>query len=202
MAKLFATVIEKRLTAYQFMTKAVPPEQFGFTKHRRTLDAVFILDTLIDQAYAKNEMLYVGFIDFNKAYDYVFREGLMYKMIHGGMIGPILKVIHSMYESVMSVVRCGFDVSDVIHQFVGVRQGCVLSPCLFTLFIADLPQFLRDKGCKGIMIKDKCINSLWYADDGAFLAASAADLQCMFDALREYASLWRMFMNSIKTIRF
>ena len=62
----------------------------------------------------------------------------MYKMIHGGMIGPILKVIHSMFESVMSVVWCGFDVSDVIHQFVGVRQGCVLSPCLFTLFIADL----------------------------------------------------------------
>jgi hypothetical protein len=76
---------------------------------------VFILDTLIDQARASKSQLYVAFVDFQKAYNFVFLDGLFYKMLKSNMIGPVYKIIHNMYESVSAVVRQGIDVSDVIH---------------------------------------------------------------------------------------
>ena len=115
------------------------------------------------------------------------------------MIGPVYRIIHSMYESVSAVVRQGLDVSEVIHQHVGLRQGCVLSPCLFSLFIADFPAFLQEQGCQGIKIHDEYVPVLFYADDGALLASSPAELQKMLDTLRLYCAKWRIFVNVAKT---
>lgn len=199
MSKLFANILENRLTCFQSTTGMISAEQFGFTKGRRTLDPIFILDTLIDRAKADNTELYVTFIDFQKAYDFVFLDGLFYKMLRAKMIGPIYKVIHSMYESVCSVVRQGVSFSDVINQQVGLRQGCILSPCLFSLFIADFPQFLREQGCKGVPLHDAFVNALFYADDGAFLSHNVQEMQQMLDALHVYCSRWRMFVNTGKT---
>ena len=199
MAKLFATVLEGRVTDFQWETNAVSSEQFGFTRCRRALDACFVLDTLIDYLNADNRELFVAFIDFQKAYDYVWRDGLFHKMLIGGMRGPIYRILHSMYKSVKSVVKCGNDISDVINQLVGLRQGCVLSPCLFSLFIADLPSFLADEGCQGVPLHDTWVRVLLYADDGALTASSAADLQRMLDALWQYCRRWRMIVNVKKT---
>ena len=83
----------------------------------------------------------------------MWQDGLFIKMLHKGMNGIVLRIIRSMYESVKSIVQCGRDVSEVICQYVGVRQGCVLSPCLFSLFIADLPKFLSERGGVGVNVK-------------------------------------------------
>lgn len=199
LSKLFANIIEKRLTNFQWETESISKVQFGFTRDRRTLDPVFILDTLIDQARASKSQLYVAFVDFQKAYDFVFLDGLFYKMLKCNMIGPVYKVIHSMYQSVSAVVRQGYEVSDVIHQHVGLRQGCVLSPCLFSLFIADFPAYLKQHGCAGVLIHDESVPALFYADDGALLATSPADLQKILDALCTYCAKWRVFVNCAKT---
>jgi hypothetical protein len=177
----------------------VSGEQFGFTRLRRALDACFVLDTLIDSMNADNTELFVAFIDFQKAYDYVWRDGLFHKMLISGMKGPIYRILHSMYKSVKSVIMYGNDVSDIIDQFVGLRQGCVLSPCLFSLFIADLPSFLADEGCQGVFLHDTWVRVLLYANDGALVACSTLDLQCMLDALRKYCQRWRMIVNVKKT---
>ena len=199
MSKLFANILEHRLTNFQTVTGIISAEQFGFTRGRRTLDPIFILDTLIDKAKVDGRELYVTFIDFQKAYDFVFLDGLFYKMLRSNMIGPVYRVLHSMYESVCSVVRQGSAFSDVIHQHVGLRQGCILSPCLFSLFIADFPQFLRDQGCLGVPLHDAFVNVLFYADDGAFVSHDVKEMQRMLDALRVYCSKWRMFVNTGKT---
>ena len=115
------------------------------------------------------------------------------------MDGPICRVLRSMYSAVKSVVRCGADVSDVITQMVGLRQGCVLSPCLCSLYIADLPEFLAQFGAQGVQLHEKEVRVLLYADDGALVATSAGDLQLMLDALREYCAKWRLFVNVKKT---
>jgi len=73
LSKLFANIQEARLTTFMWSTDQVAPEQFGFTRGRRTLDPAFILDSLISQAGpgAKGKKLFVAFIDFQKAYDFV-----------------------------------------------------------------------------------------------------------------------------------
>ena len=199
LSKLFANILEKRLSIFQWETGTISKVQFGFTRDRRTLDPVFILDTLIDQARASKSQLYVAFVDFQKAYDFVFLDALFYKMVKSNMIGLVYKIIHSMYESVSAVVRQGIDVSDVIHQHIGLRQGCVLSPCLFSLFISDFPTFVQEQGCLGVKIHDEYVHALFYADDGALLATSADELQKMIDALCLYCAKWRIFVNCGKT---
>jgi hypothetical protein len=199
LSKLFANILEHRLSRFQHETGLISTSQFGFTKDRRTLDPVFILDTLIDKAQADEAELYVTFIDFQKAYDFVPLDALFYKMLRGNMIGPVYKIIHSMYECVSSMVRKGSEFSDVIHQHVGLRQGCILSPCLFSFFIADFPKFLETAECSGIQMHNTCVRCLFYADDGALLARTPEDMQHMLNALHQYCALWRMFVNTTKT---
>ena len=55
---------------------------------------------------------------------------LRWYTLHSGMLGCVYRVIVSMYESVKSIVRLGSEVSDVIQQHVGLRQGCVLRAVL------------------------------------------------------------------------
>ncbi len=76
---------------------------------------------------------------------------LFYKMLRCGIDGPILNTIVGMYRAVRSIVRMGHEVSEVIEQLVGIRQGCVLSPCLFTLYIADLRAWLEAAGTRGVL---------------------------------------------------
>ena len=187
-SKLFATILEIRLTEYLWQTKQVAAEQFGFTRGRRTLDPCFILDTLIDDAKKRKKPLYVCFIDFSKAYDFIDRSALFYKMIAQGVVGPMLRVMQSMYEAVKSIVRVGHDTSEVIEQMVGVKQGCVLSPCLFSLYISDLPAWLAQYGCRGVGLHDTWVRVLLYADDGALLADTPEDLQQMLNALKLYCA--------------
>ena len=98
-------------------------------------DAIFILDTLIDTAKIEEKKLFVVFIDFQKAYDFVYRDGLFFKLLQSGLTGKVFNVLHSMYQSVQSVERWGGEISEVIEQSVGLRQGCVLSPSLPLFFI-------------------------------------------------------------------
>ena len=76
LAKIFATLLERRLSVFLATVGAVCPAQFGFTRGRQGTDAVFILSTLIQKARAEKKDLYVAFIDFSKAYDSVDRPSL------------------------------------------------------------------------------------------------------------------------------
>ena len=143
--------------------------------------------------------MYVCFIDFTKAYDFVDRTALCYKLLRSGVIGRVYEVIHDMYSAVRSIVREGFETSKVIEQIAGVRQGCVLSPCLFSIYIADLPQVLQEAGTTGVRLHDVWVRILLYADDGALVAHSAEDLQAMLNALRSYCAKWRLIVNVSKT---
>ena len=67
------------MESLQAEMKHVCDEQIGFTKDRRTCDHIFIffiLETLITQTRAQGKQLYVAYVDFRKAYDFVYRDAL------------------------------------------------------------------------------------------------------------------------------
>ncbi len=99
----------------------------------RRIDAAFILDTLICEAGWDKKQLFVAFIDFKKAYDFVFRDGLFFKMLCSGVWGRVFEVLRSMYSSVKAVVKENGSVmtEDVIEQMVGLRQA--FYPRVFSL---------------------------------------------------------------------
>jgi hypothetical protein len=83
------------------------------------------------------------------------------KLLLEGVRGRVYTVLQSMYEHMRSVVSQGGCISRSIGHSIGLRQGCVLSPLLFALFIADLPVFLARNGCEGIKLQDETLSTLF-----------------------------------------
>ena len=73
------------------------------------------------------------------AFDTVRRKALLYKLIKSGVCGNFINVIDSMYSNVLYRVKVDGFLSAPISSNVGVKQGCVLSPILFNVFLSDLP---------------------------------------------------------------
>ena len=74
--------------------------------------------------------MYACFVDFSKAYDYVWRVGLLYKPILNGLSTKFIHLIKSMYEDLQLSVKLGDCITSFFDSLLGVRQGCNLSPLL------------------------------------------------------------------------
>ena len=88
---------------------------------------VFVLHGLFTHMLNGGKRFYSAFIDFSKAFEYVVREILWYKLIKSGVRGQVLNVIKSVYESINSRVKSNNELSDDF-TCIGVRQGECLSP--------------------------------------------------------------------------
>ena len=86
----------------------------------------------------KKKKLYSAFIDFKKAFDFVVRDILWYKLIQSWVRGKILDIIQSMYRNIKSRVKFDNVLSDEFSSYIGVRQGECLSPFLFSMLLNDL----------------------------------------------------------------
>ena len=99
-----------------------------------------------------------------------------------GVSGKLFKTIKSLYSSVTSRVRVNNMHTDWFDVKCGLRQGCILSPILFNLYINYLVLYLKSFG-KGIKCNDDYICTLLYADDVVLLAETEQDLQVLLEAL-------------------
>jgi hypothetical protein len=153
--------------------------------------------------------LFCAFIDFEKAFDSVWRVGLWNKLLESNINGKCLKIILNMYNGIKAKLTSGYSVSDIFPCEIGVRQGENLSPFLFSVFLNDLESFLLSKGAVGLSsISQKYPGEitvyvnlfvLLYADDTILLAETAADLQQQLNSFSEYCCKWRLKVNASKT---
>jgi len=141
----------------------------------------------------------VLFIDFTKAFDYVVRDNLWYKLIKLGIRGNILYVMKSMYNSIKSKVKYSNTLSDSFECMLGVRQGECLSPFLFSMYLNDLEQEFHMNGLNGIDINCFKMFLLLYADDIIIFANNADELQRGLDLLHEYCNTWKLVVNTDKS---
>ena len=119
------------------------------------------------------ENIYFCFIDCAKAFDYVDHNKLW--KIHQAMGIPdqMTCLLRNLYAGQEATVRTGYGTTDWFQTGKGLRQGCILSPCLFNLY-ADY--IMRNAGLEeaqaGIKIAGRNINNLRYADDTTLMAES------------------------------
>ena len=143
--------------------------------------------------------LLCAFVDFQKAFDFVVRDILWYKLIKIGVRGKMLNVIKSMYDSVKTKVKLSNTVSEDFYSFLGVRQGECLSPFLFCMFLNDIEEIFINKGIDGIDIGTMKLCLLLYADDIILFSKSAEGLQNSLNVLHDYCSKWKLTVNTKKT---
>jgi len=206
LGKLFTSVVNNRLKLYAEASEMISDKQAGFRKDHSTLDNTFVLKCLIDLFLSNNKKLYCAFVDYEKAFDRVWRAGLWYKLITNGIDGKLFNVIHNMYQDIKSCVMVDQEKSDFFGSMIGVRQGENLSPLLFSIFVNDIEDYLLTCGCKPICIEsDMYINKmmklciLMYADDTVLLSDSPSGLQAALDSLSDYCTFWKLKVNAMKT---
>ena len=197
--KLFTRILNNRLYQWGENYNVFVKAQAGFRKGMSTADNVFILHGLISHMLNQGKKLYCAFIDFAKAFDYVVRDNLWFKLIKLGLRGNILNIIKSMYESVKSRVRFQNQISEKFSCMLGVRQGECLSPFLFSMFLNDLEEEFILNGIEGVDIGLLKLFILLYADDIVIFSSSPEGLQNGLNNLDAYCKRWKLKVNTIKT---
>ena len=127
---------------------------------RSTTDCVFILLAAIRKAKKRNRVISLAFCDIVKAYDSVNRELLYTKLDAVGFGGRVKSIIQAMYYNDSVQVRIGNGLSSPLWFTRGVKQGCVLSPLLFALYLSGLGKALHSMkegiNFEGLIISPSC----------------------------------------------
>ena len=129
------------------------------------------------KAIEKQKDIYICFIDYVKVFDTVKHQELIYVLEQIGIDEKT--IIAKLYWNQMAAVRVENELGGWVPIQKGVRQGCVLSPDLFSLYIEKIMSTVQD--LEGVQIGDMYINNLRYADDTALIADSNEKLQKILD---------------------
>ena len=110
-----------------------------------------------------NKKLFLGFIDLRKAYDRVNRRKLWEKLRGIGVHEDVITIIQQLYKGHKRKVFTVGGRTEWMVCEIGVKQGCVLSPILFALFINDVLEEIQKVG--GWSIAEDSLGGLLFADD-------------------------------------
>ena len=216
--KIFARILLNRLSTH-ITPEVVPETQCGFRGNRSTVDMIFCLRQLQEKCIEQDRPLYMVFVDFSKAFDTVGRTGLWQLLKKYGCPEKFTTMIEALHTGMMATVNVGGEVSESFRVTNGVKQGCVLAPTLFSIFLsAMLDNAFRDMG-DGIYIQSRqsadlfnvahfraktkttriLMRELIFADDSALVAHSAEEMQNIVDAFSNASKKFGLKINIKKT---
>ena len=196
--KLFESIVDKRLSFYKEIFDKEDKYNGGFLKNSRTQDNMLILLGCIQKQLALNQTLYVGYIDFKKAFNYVNKNVLFYKLIKGGIKGRIILLLRNMYSKIKAQVKVQNKLYRWITDSCGTNQGGPLSPNMFRQLLQDLSCYLDSK--RGIVLNaNQILLHLLWADDLILLSDTEEGLQRQLDGVFQFCSKSQMIVNSLKT---
>ena len=149
---------------------------------QKLVDHVLVLEYVVNNRLNNGQSTYVAFVDMVKAFDWVNRVFLLSKLLLSGVDGHFYKSVKAMYTHTESCVKLNGMCTDFFGTTSGVRQGGVLSPTLFSIFINDLVEYLGGLNL-GTNIGESQIFALLYADDIALIADSLEKLHNLLSML-------------------
>jgi hypothetical protein len=194
--KLFSTILNRRIMEWGEREGILADEQGGFRPGRGCVDQIFSFKEVLRGR--KGKKTFCCFIDIKKAYDRVFRAGLWKMVWDKGIRGKMWRVLKCLYADVESSVLVNGRMTGWFSVGVGVRQGCVLSPILFAIFIDGVAEELRELGI-GVPVEGEVLSLLMYADDIVLMAECESDLQQMLEVVYNYSKRWRFELSETKT---
>ena len=132
-AKVMGKVLIRRIA--DGVDEKLRKEQAGFRSGRSTVEQIFVLRNIVEQALEWNAILYVCFVDYEKAFDSVHRETLWKIMESYGIPRKLVKMVKAMYAGNQCAVVDSSGQTDWFTVASGVKQGCNMSGFLILLVI-------------------------------------------------------------------
>ena len=174
--KLYERIIEHRIR--RVIETKVNNCLYGFRPGRSTTDPVFAMKMLLEKSWEWDRSKYIVFVDLEKAFDRINRNRLwnVLEDDYYGISTKLVKVVKSVYENCQSRVKCGEIEGNWSEVRTGVRQGGVLSPLLFIIYM--------DK-CLREVVQPAGEETFVYADDVAVVTDSPDGLQFTVDRWQE-----------------
>ena len=125
-------ILQARLQ--QYMNHELPDVQAGFRKGRGARDQIADICWIIKKGREFQKNIYFCFIDYAKAFDCVDHNRLWKILKEMGIPDHLTCLLRNLYAGQEATVRTGHGTTDWFRIGKGVRQGCILSPCLFNLY--------------------------------------------------------------------
>ena len=163
-----------------------------------TSHAVFTLKSCIDYFTKRESNVYVAFLDFSKAFDTISHCGLFLKLINRDVPLCFLLLIMFWYTNMMYDVKWAKTRSNLFQVLCGTKQGGILSPDFFAIYINDLVILLKREGI-GCHVINYFIACLLFADDVALLAPTRDSLQRLINICAIYCRDYCLKFNIGKT---
>ena len=172
--------------------------QLGFKSKHSCSHALFVLNETVDYFTRHGSNVFVTFLDCSKAFDKVPHKALFSKLIERGVPLCFINLLVYWLSNLTSRVRWLSTFSAPFSITSGVKQGGILSPNLFTVFVDDLLNLLKKSGI-GCHINSLYLGSIMYADDLTLLAPTRSAMQKMIRICEKYCDEHSLSFNAKKT---
>ena len=182
------------------MNCELPDVQVGFRKGRGTRDQVANIHWMIEKARAFQKNIYFCFTDYAKAFDCVDHNKLWEILKEMGIPDHLTCLLRNLYAGQEATIRAGHGTTDWFQIGEVVRQGCILSPCLFSLYAEYIMRMAGlQEAQAGINIARRNINNLRYADDTTLMAENEEELKSLLLKVKEESEKVGLKLNIQKT---
>ena len=180
--------------------KVLREEQCSFGKGRGCVDQVFTLRLIFEKSLCCQTPLVLSFIDYKQAFDSVDRRTLTKVLLLYGIPEKYIKVICAMYKNNTAAFKVGNEVSNWFCIKSGVKQGCVLSPFIWIIFMNFISKSTEKAiGDHRIKWGGKMLLDLDYADDLSILDESLSKMNEFLEVLQVQGAKTGLKINVKKT---
>ena len=193
-----AKILDLVILAQQSENLKTSDLQFGFKEKSSTTMCTFMVLETIEYYKSKGSNVHALLLDASKAFDRVNYIKLFNKLLERGMCPLTVRLLLNMYTNQKLQVKWNNDLSSKFEVTNGVRQGGILSPLLFTVYIDELLEKLKRNGI-GCHMGHHFVGALGYADDIILLCPSVAGLKNMIKICEEYANEHNIIFNGSKS---
>ncbi|UYV72398.1 hypothetical protein LAZ67_9002947, partial [Cordylochernes scorpioides] len=190
--KIYERIILRRLQRYLDNSNFIIPQQFGFRRGHSTTHQLIAVMDYIQIRRSHKEVVGAVFLDFAKAFDKVWHNGLIKKLTKHQFPSDIINFMQNYLQGRTFSVKQGNFITEPKPIQTGVAQGSILGPYLFNIYINDIP------------LHSKCKLKL-FADDTAILFNSKSvdllvtQLQNYLNDIIKWCDEWKLDINPTKT---
>jgi hypothetical protein len=194
LGKLIERVVAQRLKRFLEAADRLAKHQSGFRPGRRTGDNLFFFTQKVTEAFNRGKKILSLYFDIEAAFDAVWHDGLIYKMIIMKVPTYIIMWVYHFLQNRNFDVRVGESISTLAKILTGVPQGSSISPILFSIFINDIPAPFRNNQCYSLLFADD-LNIFFVFNKPSTVAKQANKLM---KELEVWLCKWRLKMAPSK----